>query len=53
MTVSEAITALEDARSKLGADAPLLMADGLHVVRFPLGSDGCVYVCDVPQPDHE
>jgi hypothetical protein len=53
MTVNEAIEALTRARDEVGGDAPLLMADGLHVVDFPLVGDGCVYVCDVPQPEDD
>ena len=59
MTVNEAIRALTEARDKVGGDAPLLMADGLHVVSLLDGhhpgyiaGEGppCVYVCDSPQP---
>jgi hypothetical protein len=49
MTLHEAIEKLTELRGQLGGDAPLLMADGLHVVEFPAG-DGRVYVCDSPQP---
>ena len=52
MTLDEAIAALTDARAEVGGDAPLLMVDGLHVVRFPV-DDGVVYVCDLPQPGDE
>jgi hypothetical protein len=50
MTIDQAIRALTEARDKVGGDAPLLMADGLHVVKFPVG-DACAYVCDLPQPE--
>jgi hypothetical protein len=50
MNLDEAIAVLTKARTKVGGDAPLLMADGLHVVSFPTGDDGAVYVCDLPQP---
>ena len=50
MTLDEAIAALEKAKAEVGGDAPLLMADGLHVVKLPIG-DGCVYVSDSPQPE--
>jgi hypothetical protein len=67
MTLNEAIEALEKARLEVGGEAELLMADGLHVVKFdvmeeesfqlPDGTDGhqdaCVYVCDSPQPGKE
>jgi hypothetical protein len=56
MTIDEAIEALTEARDRVGGDAPLLMADGLHVVRLDVADDStlvygpCVYVCDLPQP---
>jgi hypothetical protein len=53
MTVDKAIEVLTEARKTVGGDAPILMADELPVVSFPLGED-CVYVCDVPdEPDDE
>jgi hypothetical protein len=52
MNLNEAIAALERARDELGGEAPLLMADGLHVVKLPVG-DGAVYVSDSPQPGEE
>jgi hypothetical protein len=53
MNLDEAIEALTKARAEVGGDAPLLMADGLHVVSFQTGDDGAVYVCDLPQPGDE
>jgi hypothetical protein len=53
LTVDQAIAALQRAREEVGGEAPLLMADGLHVVKLPVGDDGCVYVCDLPQPGDE
>ena len=50
MTVNEAIRALTEARDTVGSEAPLLMTDGPHVIKLPIG-DGCVYVRDVPQPE--
>lgn len=52
MTVNEAIAALEAAKVEAGGEAPLLMVDGLHVIKFPVG-DGCVYVSDAPPPGDE
>jgi hypothetical protein len=48
MTITEAIEALELARVELGGDAPLLMADGLHVLRLLTSDDStkAVYVSD-------
>jgi hypothetical protein len=34
MTIDEAIRALTEARERMGGDAPLLMADELHVLRL-------------------
>jgi hypothetical protein len=48
MTIDEAIAALTEAKAEVGREAPLLMADGLPVVSFPVG-DGAVYVCDLPE----
>jgi hypothetical protein len=52
MTLDEAILALTNARAEVGGEALLLMVDGLHVMKFPIG-DGCVYVSDLPQPGDE
>lgn len=53
MTINEALEALARAKAEIGGDAPLLMADGLHVVKLdvqpdPLLVGGCVYVRDLP-----
>jgi hypothetical protein len=53
MTLDEAIAELNRAKAELGGNAPLLMADGLNVVSFNRGDDGCLYVCDVPQLEED
>jgi hypothetical protein len=52
MNIDQAIAALTEARAEVGGAAPLLMADGLHVVKLP-GGNGCVYVSDRPLPEGE
>jgi hypothetical protein len=48
MTLNQAIQELTEARDQIGGDAPLLMADYLHVVKFNVDDDdGAVFVCDV------
>jgi hypothetical protein len=63
MTLDEAIAALTKARAEVGGEAPLLMADGLHVVSFDARKaapdigfgpgTAAVHVSDSPQPEDE